>query len=263
MSAQDIWEVVILGIVQGIAEFLPISSSGHLVVADELLGSNTNDSSQKLALNIALHLGTLFSIVVIFWKDLIAVLKSPKMIVAVILATIPAVIIGFTLKDQIEGLFETPLLVGCCWICTAGLLLVTTRFRSKEDPPDSIPSWKIALLIGCFQAVAILPGISRSGSTIVAGLILGLSREVSARFSFFMAIPVIGGASLLLFKDLLEEGADRSEIPLLVIGGIVSFVVGIFALKWLLNWLKKGRLHWFAYYCALVGVATITWQLLK
>ena len=279
MSIEAIIEVVILGIVQGIAEFLPISSSGHLTIAAALMQSGSQPGTGKLALNIALHAGTLFSILVIFRKDVLNLLKTPSLLISIFIATIPAVVVGFTLKDQIEALFDTPLIVGFCLLVTAGLLWLTLLKTTKEPPEkeptekeptgdsydamfQKIPNWKIALLIGAFQAIAILPGISRSGSTIVAGLLLGLSRSESARYSFLMAIPVIGGATLLLIKDLVEAGDAGTEIPLLLLGAFVSFLVGIVALKWLLAWLKKGRLHWFAYYCATVGIATICWQLL-
>lgn len=264
---QPVFEAIILGIVQGIAEFLPVSSSGHLVIVDHLLfpDADLSQSAEKLELNIALHLGTLFSILVVYRKDLWAILYQPRQMAAIVIATIPIVIIGLTLKDQIESAFNTPLIAGCGLLVTATLLFLTRFFQREESDfagNGASPSLFKAVLIGAFQAIAIVPGISRSGSTITGGLLVGLTNTSAARFSFLIAIPAISGAAILSGKDMLEEGKPIENLMPLFVGLVTAFIVGLVSLNWLLKLITKGRLHWFAPYCATVGIATIIWQLL-
>ena len=184
-----------LGIVQGVAEFLPISSSGHLVLAEALIAKffsnsamNLGDAEENLALNIALHVGTLGSITVVYRKTIQNTLRQPRLLLAIVVATLPVVVVGLLLRDQIESAFGSTLAVGCALCVTAGLLWITPRFDqgTVELPQVDL---KQALLVGLFQAIAPVPGISRSGSTIVGGLIAGLSRDAAAAFSFLIAIP--------------------------------------------------------------------------
>jgi len=258
---------IILGVVQGIAEFLPISSSGHLVIFSQVMKSLTGTAEQgaeDLLMNVALHLGTLFSILVVYRQDLLQIYKNPKLIGNIIIATLPIVAVGLLLKLQfeqvIESIFETPLAAGCCLLITA-ILLVWGQSRHKENKhlPD-LSVWG-SLLIGCFQAVAILPGISRSGSTIAGGMLDGLQRNDAAKFSFLIAIPAISGATLLVIKDLSTTSVPTESLLALAVGMIVSFVVGMFALRLLLTIVTQKKLHFFAIYCALMGIATIVWQL--
>ncbi|MBC8290134.1 MAG: undecaprenyl-diphosphate phosphatase [Planctomycetes bacterium] len=259
----DILEAVILGIVQGIGEFLPISSSGHLVIAGELLEiilGTKSGKDEKLLLNVVLHAGTLGSIVVVYWKEIWELRVQPRVCGMLILASIPAAILGFTMKSTFEEVFATPLIAGVALFATAGLLILGQRLEKSSLNYEELPM-KSAFFIGLFQAGALVPGISRSGSTIAAGLMLGLQRKSAAAFSFLMAIPVIGGAVLVEMKDVFSGETVVTSPAALVIGGIVSFVVGLACLRWMVNLIAKGKLHWFAYYCVAIGTATVVWQL--
>lgn len=262
MPGSEIIEAIILGVVQGIAEFLPISSSGHLVIFEELLARCFGAQEvvvEKMTLNVALHLGTLLSIVVVFWKDLLQLVHKTRLCVAIVIATIPAGIVGVVWKDTLEAAFGSPLLAGCALLVTALLLAVSQKFEQNEKPLDSI-DLRTGLIIGVFQAAALVPGISRSGSTIGSGLLMGLRREAAASFSFFIAIPAIGGAAVLTAADVWQDPAGFGSVPPLAAGTLTSFVVGVAALRWLIRLVARGKLHWFAYYCATVGTLTIVWQ---
>ena len=281
-DTQSVWEneyikVIVLGIVQGIAEFLPISSSGHLVILGNLLfGKNGSDATQvSLELNIALHLGTLLSITIVFYKEILLLLKTPRLMLAVFIATLPAGIVGITCKNFIEHHLQVPLVAGCGLLATSFFLLTSyyltkpfsTNLAKAETDTDGTANRSLmniglleAFLIGCFQAVAIIPGISRSGSTISAGLMLKQPRGLAASFSFLMALPVIGGAALLEMKDILKgEAQFNTPLDILGIGILTSAIVGWISLVWLLSWLRKGKLHHFAYYCAAAGILTLVW----
>ena len=259
MVGQEYWEATILGIVQGIAEFLPISSSGHLVIVGSLLGRPADSGS--LELNIALHLGTLFSILVVYRRDVVQMCRQFRTIFNVGLATLPIVVVGLTLKDSIESAFETPLIAGCCLFITAALLLLGQRLERGDRSVETM-TWRNALAVGLFQMVAVLPGISRSGSTIAGGMMSGLRRDSAATFSFLIAIPAIGGASVLLIKDLLEAGPGGESVGVMGLGAVVSFLVGWASLRVLIHVVSRRKLHWFAYYCLAVGSLTVVWQLL-
>lgn len=262
-SLAKVVEAVFLGVVQGIAEFLPISSSGHLVIVGAILDEFRDQSATRgeaLEMNVALHFGTLLSILVVYRNDLLALFKQPRICLAVVIASVPAAIAGFTLKDTIETAFEAPLYAGCGLLVTSVLLLAGQRLERNDRPLEQI-TYANAALVGIFQAAALVPGISRSGSTIAAGLMTGLQRQAAAAFSFFMAIPVIGGATLLTAKDVLEgQGSGVSLVPIAA-GTLTAFIVGMLTLTWLLRLIAKGKLHWFAVYTAIVGVLTIAWQL--
>lgn len=255
---------VILGVVQGIAEFLPISSSGHLVIADAMMRQlNGGEMPEARAtMNIALHFGTLVSILIVYFDSLWKLRTDFRTQALVIVATIPVGIIGLLLKDFVDENFQSPLVAGFALLLTAGFLWVGQRLQSDEKATDTL-TFGGALAVGIFQAVAIVPGISRSGSTIAAGLACGLKREAAARFSFLIAIPAIGGASVLELKDLLTgEKPFTGDAGALILGMVVSCVVGLLALNWLLRIVAKDKLHWFAIYCVVVGCATIAWQVI-
>ena len=264
MDAQELFQVIILGIVQGIAEFLPISSSGHLVIVNELLSGGINSTADDLAMNIALHLGTLGSILVVYRRDLRSLLFDTKMILAIIIATLPIVLVGLTLKDAVESAFETPAVAAGGLLMTALLLWLCEWLEpagndQSINTPEKTPNLKQAISIGLFQALAVVPGISRSGSTIAGGVMTGLPRQLAAKFSFLIAIPAILGATVLHTKDMLESTEPFPFDATLLVGAIVSFVVGVFALEGLLKIVRKKKLRWFAVYCLCASLATFAW----
>lgn len=262
----DSIRVFLLAIIQGIAEFLPISSSGHLVIGNELLqrlqGTAVRDDG--LTLNIVLHLGTLGSILVVYFQRLRAIVAEMdwRLCMAVVLASVPAAIVGLGFKDRLESLFESPAVAGFGLLITGSLLLLSQKLQSGRFSDRNLP-WPVAFVVGLFQAVALVPGISRSGSTISGGLLCGMQRESAATFSFLIAIPAIGGAALIdaikWFKPG-EQAAPAVAPTILLMGLIVSFVVGIFALKLLIRLLSHQRLHWFGYYCLTMGTIVLVWQ---
>lgn len=269
----NILQAVLLGIVQGITEFLPISSSGHLVLGKALLGVHTHG----IAFEVFVHFGTFLAVLTIFWGDCWNILKAwgnalrrpslghwplvyhedPffRLGVLICLGTIPAVIIGLLFEHQVEAAFSHPVFVSCALLVTGTILLGTRWTRPKDTRFGMVR----ALIIGAAQAVAILPGISRAGSTIAAGMYVGVERSESARFSFLLALPVILGACVVEGRELLHTGIPAEEGATLLVGTAVAFCVGIIALKWLLGMIRRGRLDWFAYYCYAAGLAGLIW----
>ena len=258
----------ILAVVQGLTEFLPVSSSGHLVLGKALLGSHAFGDS--IAFELVVHLGTFLAVLVIFWKDIVNLfgifatrLVKPgswsseyktndefRLTILMLIGMLPAGIVGLLLRDHISDLFSQPFMVSIALLFT-GSMLLSTKYFPKGDKPINM---KRALLIGLAQALALIPGISRSGSTISMALGLGIKQEQAARFSFIMVLPLIVAATGLEFIDLLKVGISSAEISILMIGLVVSFIVGIFSLKLLLELLKKGKFHYFAWYCFSVAI---------
>lgn len=266
----DILQSFLLGLIQGLTEFLPISSSGHLALGRYILGG---DTEMGITFEVVVHFGTLCSIVIYYKNEILDLikaglrfLKSPsvakedhqvKTIGFILISMIPAFIVGFTLKDSIEDIFMNPLLVSGMLIVT-GVILFLTKF--SKNPEGKVTTGK-AFLIGISQALAMIPGISRSGSTISTSLYLGISREEAANFSFLMVIPVIAGAMILQMGEAIEAGIDNSEITSLLVGFFTAFISGYYALKYLIIILKKQGFHYFAYYCWLVGGIGLVWFL--
>lgn len=247
-----LWEVIFLGIVQGITEFLPVSSSGHLVIIESLLDGEV----ENLELNVALHFGTLLSILTVYRRDIIPVLRDFKLMAAIIVATLPVVASGLLLKDQFQAASSSALYAGCGLLVTSVLLLVTPMVDHGQRELRQI-RWRDAIVIGLFQAIASMPGISRSGSTIVGALLMGVRRPAAANFSFFIAVPALLGATLLTAKDLIEEGGSGTPLGTIAVGTLVAFIVGVLSLKILLKLVAAGRIAWFGVYCLIVGVAVI------
>lgn len=266
----DSLQSFLLGLIQGLTEFLPISSSGHLALGRYILAG---DSEAGITFEVVVHFGTLCSILIYYRKELadlitagFGFLKSPsakkedpqvKVILFILVSMIPALIVGFTLKDYVEDIFMNPLLVSIMLLVT-GVILFLTRFSGQPEGKVTLGK---SVLIGIAQSFAMIPGISRSGSTISTALYLGIKREEAANFSFLMVIPVIGGAMLLQIKELLEIGVTDAQISSLLIGFFTSFISGYYALKYLIIILKKQGFHYFAYYCWLAGGAGLIWFL--
>jgi len=244
---------IILGAIQGFTEFLPISSSGHLVLVQDLLGIKQPGNDFE----ITLHIGTLCSILVVFYKDIKDIIltvsskETQKYILLILIGTLPAVVIGLGLKDFFEQLFDDLIIVGFALIFT-GLVLMSSFYFKRNNKEHSIVT---SFLIGLAQAVAIIPGISRSGMTISCALLLGMSPKHAAKFSFLLAIPVISGAGLLMATDI-ETGFNLGLSTSLA-GLITSFCIGIISLKWLLGWLEDGKFHYFGVYCFFIGIFTV------
>lgn len=263
----DLIEAIFLGILQGITEFLPISSSGHLVLAQALFDS---DLQTGIIFEIVVHFGSFCSIVLYYRKLILQIIRdliksfSPegirssmyktnpnvKFSIYIIISMIPAVIVGFTMQDLIEELFLNPFFVSCMLLVT-GTLLFSTRFIPYPD--KDVNAFR-SIIMGIAQAFAIIPGISRSGSTISIGLFTGIKREAVANFSFLMVLPVLAGAMLLAFMDLMKTGIEAAGIIVLLTGFLASLVSGYLALSYLVALLKKEKFFYFSYYCWTVGV---------
>lgn len=250
-------EILILAVVQGVTEFLPISSSGHLVVVAELLEGVKPDG----AVNVVLHAGTLLSILVFFRRRIALLAGADRRVIGLLIAgTVPAAALGLLIRYRYPGALESSLLAGCMLIVTGVLLLGTRALdHGGEGYEELSPAGSVE--IGLFQALALLPGISRSGATIFGGLLAGLDRRAAATFSFLLAIPAIGGASALELVELLRGGDGSTAPGLLIFGCAVAFVVGLASLGWLFRWIEGGKLHYFAYYCLPIGAAVVIWQL--
>jgi undecaprenyl-diphosphatase len=272
----DIIQAIVLGIVQGLTEFIPVSSSGHLVIVPWLLGWG----HQSLLFDTILHWGTLLSIVAVFWRDLWAIfvatlasmvrgsLVDPNARLGwfIVVGSIPAAVMGLLFKDFFEALFNSPLTVGLCMLCTAAILAGSEQLAKRGIACDDLTTmhWRQAILIGLAQAIALAPGISRSGSTMATGLATGIRRDEAARFSFLLGAPVFFGAALLQLIDTLEvaPGDVTAQLPALLVGMAVSTVVGYLVIRWLLAYLRGHSLYIFAIYCLVMGLLVIWLSLL-
>lgn len=268
-------QALLLGLVQGLTEYLPVSSSGHLQIGQMLLG--IDPEAGGLTFDIVVHVATVLSTLVILWKEIIWIFKGlfkfqwndeTKYTLNILISMIPIGIVGLCFKDQIEALFHGTLVVGICLVITSLLLAMTHYYQPKEK---EVISKRDSFIIGLAQACAVLPGLSRSGSTIATGLLLGNSRKSLAQFSFLMVIPPILGEALLDAKHIIAPSAEylaehgaTTVIPTsaLIIGFIAAFVSGCIACKWMINLVKKCKLIYFAIYCAIIGLFTIAYSVL-
>lgn len=262
----DWLQSLILGIIQGLTEYLPVSSSGHLAIGQALFG--LNDPDANLAFTVTVHVATVLSTCVILWKEIAWIFtdlfkwkwnEGTKYAFNILVSMIPIGIVGLFFKDQIDELFKGNLLiVGICLMVTASLLAFS--YYAKPRQRENISPLH-AFIIGISQAIAALPGISRSGSTIATGLLLGNKKERLAQFSFLMVIPPILGEALLDTKEIAEKGVSVAMGGLspiaLIIGFLASFIVGCIACKWMINVVKRGKLIWFAVYCVAAGLLAI------
>ena len=262
-------EALVLGLLQGLTEYLPVSSSGHLTIGSTIFGMTGEES---LSFTILVHVATVLSTLVILWKEIVWLLKGlfqfrwnneTKYVVNILISMIPVGIVGLFFKDTVEEIFGSGLLiVGIMLLVTASLLAFA--YYAKPRQKETI-SKKDAFIIGLAQACAVMPGLSRSGSTIATGLILGNKKENLAQFSFLMVIPPILGEALLETLKLMSgTEVASSDIPTssLVIGFFAAFISGCIACKWMINIVKKGKLGYFAIYCAIVGAITVVCSLI-
>jgi len=273
----NIIQAIILGIVQGLTEFLPVSSSGHLAVTQMLLKV---PEDRIFFLTVMLHMGTLISVIVVYWNDLVNIFieffrmcadiskkkgaglenEYRRLGVFIIVGTIPTGIMGLLLKDIFTSFYTSRLIIGISLIITGCLLWFAERSQQQSStqlkPIDKM-TWKNAFLVGVFQGFAITPGISRSGSTIAGALFQGINKETATRFSFLLSFPAITAATLLEAKDIAEYGMGDVTVPILLAGITASFLAGIFAIRTLINLIKKERLYFFSYYTWIAGTAVI------
>ena len=259
-------ESIVLGIIQGFTEFLPVSSSGHLELAKVILG-DTSVPEESLTFTVVLHFATALSTLVIFRKEVLEIFRGlfqlkwneeAKFSVKIILSMIPAVFVGLLFEEQLAVFFSgNLLLVGLMLLLTAVLLLLADKAKSTNKKV----SFSNAILIGVSQAIAMLPGISRSGATISTSVLLGIDRTKAARFSFLMVVPLIFGK---IGKDVLSGDLNfkSSEVITILAGFIAAFVAGLLACKWMISLVKKSKLSYFSLYCAIVGIAAISYTLL-
>lgn len=265
-----IFQSFILGIVQGLTEFLPVSSSGHLVLVPYWLGWQI-PTDQAFVFDVLVQVGTLVAVFAYFWEDVMKLTRAAltglvrrepfadpdsRMAWYIVLATIPAGIVGLGIKDLVEAAFNSVPETAFELLITAGLLVVAERIGRRDRSLTDFNGWD-ALVMGLFQVIAIFPGISRSGSTIVGGMIRNLDRAAAARFSFLMSIPIMLAAGLLSILDLVKMPNLAGFLPQIIVGFVTSAVVGYLSIRWLLGYLTKRPLFVFAVYVSVVGVVTL------
>ncbi len=265
----EIIRSIILGVIQGLTEFLPVSSSGHLAILSDVIGAQ----GDVLSYSIFLHLGTLLSVVVVFRQDLLgmslapfSVLRGKKCIkddkyflwdVYLIIATIPLGVAGFFLKDRVGNLFSDLQFIYSMLFITGFMMIMTILVKDRGSP---LKGWRAAL-IGCSQALAILPGLSRSGSTIFTGMLLGMNRNEAAKFSFILSIPAILGAVLLELNSFIKNPPTTDEMYLIIVGVVTAAISGYLAIRFLLHVVNKHGLPWFGCYCLSVSIVGFIYQI--
>jgi undecaprenyl-diphosphatase len=265
-----IFQSFLLGIIQGLTEFIPISSTAHLLIGQKLLGIPANDA--MFSFLVLIQLGTTLSLIVYFWKDLLKLviaffakpfsIKENRLGWYIIIATIPALIFGYLLKSAVEALFKIPMLEAAIRLLITAVVLALAEWLGKRNRSLEKMTWLDALFVGIAQVIAIFPGASRSGTTIGAGMVRGLDRPSAARFAFLMSVPVMLAAGGYQSLDLLKMSGLGSFLPLLAVGFVVAAIVGWLAVKWLLGYLNKHSLYIFAAYCAVIGLTCLAFALI-
>src|SRR5215510_10388048 len=251
----------LLGIIQGLTEFIPVSSTAHLLIGQRLLGLPADDA--MFSFLVIVQLGTLISLFAFYWKDLLSIAKATldfqnstperNLGIYIVVATIPALIAGVLLKDAVEALFSQPILQASIRLFTAAVLLTLAEWLTKKNRILDSMTWLDALIVGLFQIIAVFPGASRSGITISGGMFRGFDRPSAARFAFLMSVPVLLAAGGYEMLDVIKMPNLGEFLPLLAVGFITAAIVGWFAIKWLIDYLSKRSLYVFAAYCAIVG----------
>ena len=263
MDGAQLWQTLIQAVVQGITEFLPISSDGHLVIVGKLLekwfGTQATDK-EAVELIVGLHLGTLVATIIVYWNELWSLLKRRRLLANVVIGSVPVAIVGLMFKDWFEQTLASPLFAGLGLLLTALFLWAGQRMELNLLELDQI-RWPHAIAIGLFQALAPLPGVSRSGSTIAGALMIGVTRQAATTFSFLLSVPAVGGAVLLKGIDMVRGTSGGLAIGQLLFGAVISFAVGIVALRFLIRIVTQRKLHWFAWYCLALGMSVTAWQL--
>lgn len=256
----------LLGIIQGLTEFIPVSSTAHLLIGQVLLGIPSGD--RIFSFNVIIQLGTVLAMLIFFWRDLFHIVKSFFLGIAqrkpfathdsrlgwlIIVATIPALIVGFLIKDYIDELFQNAILIaGIRLLMSAVLLAIVEKIGRRERDLESA-SWTDALVVGLFQILAFFPGASRSGSTIAGGIVRGFDRPAAARFAFLMSAPILTAAGAYESLNIVQMPGTMEFLPYLAVGFVTAGIVGWLSIKWLLSFLQKHSLYIFAAYCAVAG----------
>ena len=264
----NLFQAFLLGIIQGLTEFIPVSSTAHLLIGQQILGIPSSDL--VFGFLVIIQIGTVLSLLVLFWNDLLSLVKaffakpfsSPENKLAwnIIFATIPAALIGFLLRDVIENLFSQPLLQASIRLFSAAILLSLAEWLGKRSRQLDSMTWLDAVIVGCFQIIAVFPGASRSGTTISGGMFRGFNRPSAARFAFLMSIPIMLGAGGYQMVDVARMPGLMEFLPALVVGFITAAIVGWFAVRWLLRYLAEHSLYIFSAYCALIAVIVLTFH---
>jgi undecaprenyl-diphosphatase len=256
-----IWEIVLLAVLQGLTEFLPVSSKTHLLFAQILMG--WRDPQRNLMITVMLHAGSLLAVFVYYWREWAQLFRRRSFeMVQIVVASLPVVVLGLLFKDRLEALYGGGVFAGAMLVVTGGWLFLAERFgRAKYDDLRDVPMWRI-LLVGFAQACALLPGISRSGSTIGAAYLLGYARKDAVRFSFSLGTPVILGVILLKTRDAIRGEGSLSVLPILI-GVAVTFAVSLVAIRVVEILSKRGKIFLFAAYCVAVGIAALLYFIVR
>lgn len=270
----SIWNAIVLGLVQGIAEFLPISSSGHLSIMNNLFDMSTVDDGHVF-FDVLLHLGTLSSIFVVYWQDIVHMVRetlgvmnlgpltgqrqarypSARLFVMIVCATLPMLLV-IPIKDRIDGLFYQNIFIGIMLILTGCILYVSDRMQQGRKTENNITILD-AVIIGLCQCVAAIPGLSRSGTTITAGIATGLRRDFAVKFSFLMSVPAVLGATIFSIAEAVEKGVDLSSVPAYLVGMVAAMISGIITITAFKRIFSNGKFGGFSYYCWVMGVLSI------
>ncbi len=262
----SILQAVLLGLVQGLGEFLPISSSGHLLLARMVMGLTIDETPAYHMLDILLHVGTLIPVIIVFWKDWWAILRNPfrsKTLLLLFIASLPTLLFKVMFDDFISSC-DTGWFLGISFLMTGFILVLSEAISEHHRKTVDQPNYKHAIVMGCMQGIALLPGVSRSGSTLAGGLASGLNRKSAAKFSFMMSAPAIVGALIIDGKEAIEEGwiHDLDLIPTLV-GILVAAVCGYVAIRFMLSLISRVSLNWFALYVSLLGLLILVLQFIN
>ncbi len=267
----NLFQAFLLGVIQGLTEFIPVSSTAHLLIGQTLLNLPADDA--MFSFSVIIQLGTLVSLFAFYWKDLLSIAKATldfrhstperNLGFLIIVAIIPALLAGYLLKHKVEELFKQPMLGASIRLFTAAILLTLAEWLTKKNRKLDSMTWLDAIFIGIMQVLAIFPGASRSGTTISGGMFRGFDRPSAARFAFLMSVPVMLAAGGYEMLDVIRMPNLGAFLPLLAVGFITAAIVGWFAIKWLIDYLSKRSLYIFAFYCAFVGALCVFSMLLQ